>query len=41
MERKKLKEIIPIEYGERDGYYYLFHENGQVAVVENISGAKK
>jgi antitoxin component YwqK of YwqJK toxin-antitoxin module len=32
MERKKLKEIIPIEYGEREGYYYLFHENGQVAV---------
>ncbi len=32
MERKKLKEIIPIEYGEREGYYYLFHENGLVAV---------
>jgi len=33
VERKKLKEIVPIEYGEREGYYYLFHENGQVAVV--------
>lgn len=32
-ERKKLKEIIPIEYGEREGYYYLFHENGKPAVV--------
>lgn len=30
--RTKVKEIIPIEYGEREGYYYLFHENGQVAV---------
>jgi antitoxin component YwqK of YwqJK toxin-antitoxin module len=32
-ERKKVKEIIPIEYGEREGYYYLFHENGKPAVV--------
>ena len=31
-ERKKIKEITPIEYGEREGYYYLFHENGQLAV---------
>src|SRR6478609_4679705 len=31
-ERKKIKEIIPIEYGEREGYYYLLHENGTVAV---------
>lgn len=32
-ERKKLMEIIPIEYGEREGFYYLFHENGKPAVV--------
>lgn len=32
-ERKKVKEIIPIEYGDREGYYYLFHENGKPAVV--------
>jgi antitoxin component YwqK of YwqJK toxin-antitoxin module len=32
-ERKKVKEILPIEYGEREGYYYLFHENGKPAVV--------
>ena len=30
--RSKMKEIIPIEYGEREGYYYYFHENGKVAV---------
>lgn len=32
-ERKKMKEITPIEYGEKDGYYYRFYENGQMAVV--------
>jgi antitoxin component YwqK of YwqJK toxin-antitoxin module len=31
-ERKKLKEITPIEYGEKEGFYYFFHENGQIAV---------
>lgn len=32
-ERKKMKEIIPIEFGERDGFYYRFYENGQPAVM--------
>jgi antitoxin component YwqK of YwqJK toxin-antitoxin module len=32
-ERKKMKEIVPIEFGEREGYYYRFYENGQVAVA--------
>lgn len=32
-ERKKMKEIIPIEFGEKEGYYYRFYENGQVAVT--------
>jgi antitoxin component YwqK of YwqJK toxin-antitoxin module len=32
-ERKKIKEIIPIEYGEKEGNYFYFHENGQVAVA--------
>jgi antitoxin component YwqK of YwqJK toxin-antitoxin module len=31
-ERKKMKEITPIEYGEKEGYYYAFHENGTLAV---------
>lgn len=31
-ERKKMKEITPIEWGEKDGYYYRFFENGQVAI---------
>ena len=31
-ERKKIKEITPVEYNEKEGYYYLLHENGVVAV---------
>ena len=27
-----MKEIIPIEYGEKEGYYYYFHNNGRKAV---------
>jgi len=28
----KLKEVVPILYGKRDGIYFYFHENGNVAV---------
>lgn len=31
-ERKKMKEITPIEFGEKTGYYYRFYENGQIAI---------
>ncbi len=31
--RTKMKEITPIEFGEKSGYYYRFFENGQMAVV--------
>ena len=30
--RNQVKEVIPIEYGEREGTYLYFHENGSVAV---------
>ncbi|MEQ9100530.1 MAG: hypothetical protein RIF36_08105 [Imperialibacter sp.] len=33
VERTKMKEVIPIEYGEKEGYYYAFHANGQIAVM--------
>ncbi len=33
VERTKMKEITPIQFGEKDGYYYRFFENGQRAVV--------
>jgi antitoxin component YwqK of YwqJK toxin-antitoxin module len=31
-ERKKMKEITPVEFGERAGYYFRFFENGQIAI---------
>jgi antitoxin component YwqK of YwqJK toxin-antitoxin module len=33
VERKKVKEMIPVEYNEREGYYVMYHENGTVAVT--------
>ena len=33
MEHKKVKEMIPVEIDEREGFYFLFHENGVVAVT--------
>jgi hypothetical protein len=32
-ERKKMKDITPKEYGEKEGYYYRFYESGQLAVA--------
>lgn len=32
VERRRMKEMTPIEFGEREGYYYYFHENGRLAV---------
>jgi len=32
-EPRKMREIIPVHYGEKDGEYYAFHENGQIAVI--------
>ena len=33
VERKKVKEMIPVEINEREGFYFLFHENGAIAVT--------
>lgn len=30
---RKMKEITPIEYGEKEGFYYRFFENGKIAVM--------
>ncbi|MGD1839441.1 MAG: toxin-antitoxin system YwqK family antitoxin [Thermonemataceae bacterium] len=30
-EQKKLKEVIPIKYGKRDGMYYRYYKNGFLA----------
>ena len=31
--RTKIKEIIPVEYGIREGFYFFFFEDGSVAVT--------
>lgn len=40
-QRKKTKEIIPIEFGEKEGNYYMFHENGKLAVSGEYQWDKK
>lgn len=40
-ERLRLKEVIPIEFGEIEGYYFYFHENGAVAVQGEYQFGKK
>ena len=32
-EKKHLKEVVPIEYDEKNGYYYMLFESGSVAVL--------
>lgn len=32
LEKKHMKEVVPVEYGEKDGYYYMLFENGTTAV---------
>jgi antitoxin component YwqK of YwqJK toxin-antitoxin module len=32
VEKTKVKEMIPVEYNEREGFYTMFHENGTLAV---------
>ncbi len=32
-EARKMKEIIPIEYGEREGNYFYFFDTGKVGVA--------
>jgi antitoxin component YwqK of YwqJK toxin-antitoxin module len=31
-ERTKVKELIPVDHGDREGNYYKFHDNGTLAV---------
>lgn len=32
-QREKIREVIPVHFGERDGTYYAFHENGRLAAM--------
>jgi antitoxin component YwqK of YwqJK toxin-antitoxin module len=40
-ERTKVKEMIPIEYNEREGFYVMYHENGTVAVQGEFKWDRK
>lgn len=40
-DRKSLKEIIPVEYGEREGNYYYFHEDGSIGAYGEYQFDKK
>jgi antitoxin component YwqK of YwqJK toxin-antitoxin module len=31
-EREKLKEVVPFRFGQKEGVYHYFHENGQIAI---------
>ncbi len=41
LNRKKIKEITPIEFGDREGYYCSFHENGTMAVIGEFKWDQK
>ena len=32
-EKIKLKEVIPVHYGEKEGRYWVFHQNGNIAAT--------
>lgn len=40
-EGKHIKEVTPVEYGEEEGAYYYFHDNGQVAVLGEYQYGEK
>ena len=40
-ERTEVKEVIPVEYGEKEGYYFYFHPGGRVAVEGEYREGKK
>jgi len=40
-ERTKLKEVIPVLFGKKEGLYYYFYENGDIAVTGSYSNDEK
>ena len=40
-QRTKVKEVIPVEYGEEEGYYFYFHPGGRVAVEGEYQEGRK
>lgn len=41
VEKKKIKEVIPMRYGKKEGFYYRFFENGNIAVTGRYVFDKK
>lgn len=41
IDQKQMKEIIPVEYGEKEGNYFYFHPNGKVAVKGEFKWGEK
>jgi antitoxin component YwqK of YwqJK toxin-antitoxin module len=41
VDRTKLKELTPIQYGEETGTYFYFHENGAIAVRGELENGEK
>lgn len=39
--KTKLKEVIPVHFGERNGEYWAFHEDGSIAVRGNYKFGNK
>lgn len=39
--RTKIKEIIPVEYGKKEGNYFYFYEDGAIAVAGEYSHDEK
>ncbi len=39
--RENLKEVTPVEYGEKEGYYFYFHKSGRVAVEGEYQMGRK
>jgi len=40
-DQTKLKEVVPIVYDEKNGDYYYFHENGDIAIRGEYEEGKK
>jgi antitoxin component YwqK of YwqJK toxin-antitoxin module len=40
-DKTRLKEVVPIEYGKKEGYYFYFHENGLLAVQGEYKNDQK
>ena len=40
-DQTKLKEIIPMVFGEKQGDYYFFHENGMIAITGKFKEGEK